>query len=137
MFHQIEGFYVDQNASFAELKATLDYFFKAFFGSATKLRLRPSYFPFTEPSVEVDISCLLCNGLGCSLCKHAGWLEIGGAGMVHPQVLSSGGVDPNFYSGFAFGMGIERMAMLRYGIKDIRCFTANHIDFLKQASPFL
>jgi phenylalanyl-tRNA synthetase alpha chain len=132
MFHQIEGLYVDKNVSFADLKETLFYFAKEFFGTQTKIRLRPSYFPFTEPSAEVDVSCNICNQKGCNVCKYTGWLEVLGCGMVHPNVLRNCGIDPDIYSGFAFGMGIERIAMMRYTIKDLRLYFENDMRFLKQ-----
>jgi phenylalanyl-tRNA synthetase alpha chain len=131
-FHQIEGLYIDEKVSFADLKQTLYFFVQEMFGKEVKVRFRPSYFPFTEPSAEMDISCLLCNGDGCSVCKKTGWLEILGCGMVHPKVLENCGIDSNKYSGFAFGMGIERPALLKYGIKDIRLFSENDVRFLKQ-----
>jgi phenylalanyl-tRNA synthetase alpha chain len=131
-FHQIEGLYVDENVSFADLKQTLYFFVQEMFGKDVKVRFRPSYFPFTEPSAEMDISCLLCDGEGCSVCKKTGWLEILGCGMVHPKVLDNCGIDSNKYTGFAFGMGIERPALLKYGIKDIRLFSENDVRFLKQ-----
>ena len=131
-FHQIEGLYIDENVSFADLKQTLYFFVKEMYGQDVKVRFRPSYFPFTEPSAEMDISCTLCNGEGCSVCKKTGWLEILGCGMVHPTVLQNCNIDPNKYSGFAFGMGIERPALLKYGINDIRLFSENDIRFLKQ-----
>jgi len=132
IFHQIEGLYIDKNVSFADLKQTLMYFAKEIFGKDTQIRLRPSYFPFTEPSAEMDISCSLCGGKGCNVCKHTGWLEILGCGMVDPNVLESNGIDSKEYTGFAFGMGIERMTMLKYGIKDLRRFFENDVRFLKQ-----
>ena len=131
-FHQIEGLYIDEQVSFADLKQTLYFFVQEMFGKDVKVRFRPSYFPFTEPSAEMDISCLLCEGEGCSVCKKTGWLEILGCGMVHPKVLENCGIDSHKYSGFAFGMGIERPAMLKYGIKDIRLFSENDVRFLKQ-----
>jgi len=131
-FHQVEGLYIDENVSFADLKQTLYFFAKEMYGSDVKIRFRPSYFPFTEPSAEMDISCMLCKGAGCNVCKHTGWLEILGSGMVHPNVLSNCGIDPNKYTGFAFGMGIERPAMLKYGIGDLRLFSENDVRFLKQ-----
>lgn len=131
-FHQVEGLYIDENVSFADLKQTLLYFAKEMFGAETKIRLRPSYFPFTEPSAEVDISCSLCGGKGCNVCKHTGWVEILGCGMVDPQVLENCGIDSNKYKGFAFGMGIERIAMLKYQVKDLRLFFENDVRFLKQ-----
>jgi phenylalanyl-tRNA synthetase alpha chain len=134
IFHQIEGLYVDKDVSFADLKQTLLYFAKEFFGEQSEIRLRPSYFPFTEPSAEVDVSCSLCGGKGCNVCKYTGWLEILGCGMVDPNVLEASGIDSNTYSGFAFGMGIERIAMLKYGIKDLRLFFENDKRFLEQFS---
>jgi phenylalanyl-tRNA synthetase alpha chain len=131
-FHQIEGMYIDENVSFADLKQTLYYFVREMYGNDVKIRFRPSYFPFTEPSAEMDIDCQLCHGEGCSVCKHSGWLEILGCGMVHPNVLQNCGIDPNKYTGFAFGMGIERPALLKYGITDIRLLSENDIRFLKQ-----
>jgi phenylalanyl-tRNA synthetase alpha chain len=132
IFHQIEGLYIDKNVSFVDLKQTLLYFAQEFFGKETKIRLRPSYFPFTEPSAEMDISCTLCGGKGCNVCKHSGWLEILGCGMVHPNVLENNGIDSKIYTGFAFGMGIERTTMLKYGVKDLRLFFENDLRFLKQ-----
>lgn len=132
IFHQVEGLYVDTNVSFVDLKQTLYHFAKEMFGSETKVRYRPSYFPFTEPSAEIDISCFICGGKGCNICKHTGWVEIAGSGMVDPNVLESCGIDSEKYTGFAFGMGIERIAMLRYEIDDLRLFTENDIRFLKQ-----
>ncbi len=132
VFHQVEGLYINEGVSFKDLKETLYYFVKEFFGAETKLRFRPSYFPFTEPSAEIDISCLICGGDGCKICKQSGWVEIGGAGMVDPNVLSNSKIDPKKYSGFAFGMGIERMAMLKYRINDLRLFTENDVRFLRQ-----
>ncbi|MDL2231759.1 phenylalanine--tRNA ligase subunit alpha [Porphyromonadaceae bacterium OttesenSCG-928-L07] len=134
IFHQIEALYIDENVSFADLKQTLTYFAKEFFGVDTQVRLRPSYFPFTEPSAEMDVSCTLCKGEGCNVCKGTGWLEIMGCGMVHPNVLKQNGIDENKYSGFALGMGIERITMLKYGIKDLRLFFENDIRFLEQFS---
>jgi phenylalanyl-tRNA synthetase alpha chain len=131
-FHQVEGLYVDRNVGFADLKQTLYHFAKEMFGADTKIRLRPSFFPFTEPSAEIDISCLICKGKGCNVCKYSGWVEIAGSGMVHPNVLRNVGVDPEEFTGFAFGMGIERITMLRYGINDLRLFSENDIRFLKQ-----
>ena len=131
-FHQVEGLYIDENVSFADLKQTLYFFAKEMYGQDVKIRFRPSYFPFTEPSAEMDISCVLCKGVGCNVCKKTGWLEILGSGMVHPNVLSNCGIDPNKYTGFAFGMGIERPALLKYGINDIRLFSENDVRFLKQ-----
>jgi len=132
VFHQIEGLYIDENVSFADLKQTLLHFAKEFFGVNTQIRMRPSYFPFTEPSAEVDVSCSLCGGKGCNVCKYTGWLEILGSGMVHPNVLINNNIDPNKYSGFAFGMGIERITMLKFGIRDLRLFFENDVRFLKQ-----
>ena len=131
-FHQVEGLYIDENVSFADLKQTLYFFAKEMYGQDVKIRFRPSYFPFTEPSAEMDISCVLCKGAGCNVCKKTGWLEILGSGMVHPSVLSNCGIDPNKYTGFAFGMGIERPALLKYGSNDIRLFSENDVRFLKQ-----
>jgi phenylalanyl-tRNA synthetase alpha chain len=131
-FHQVEGLYIDENVSFADLKQTLYYFVQEMYGKDVKVRFRPSYFPFTEPSAEMDISCQICGGSGCSICKKTGWLEILGCGMVHPNVLSNCGIDPNKYTGFAFGMGIERPALLKYGITDIRLFSENDVRFLRQ-----
>jgi len=132
IFHQVEGLYVDKGVSFADLKQTLLYFAKEMFGQETKIRLRPSYFPFTEPSGELDVSCIICGGKGCNICKHTGWLEILGCGMVDPNVLDNCGIDSKVYSGFAFGMGIERIAMLKYQIRDLRLYFENDIRFLKQ-----
>ena len=132
IFHQMEGLYVDEGVSFADLKQTLYHFVKEMFNEGTKIRFRPSYFPFTEPSAEIDISCQICGGEGCNICKGTGWVEIGGSGMVDPNVLENCGIDSKKYSGFAFGMGIERIAMLKYQIKDLRLFTENDIRFLKQ-----
>jgi len=132
IFHQVEGLFVDENVSFKDLKATLYYFAKEMFGKETKIRFRPSYFPFTEPSAEIDISCFICGGVGCSICKYTGWVEIAGSGMVHPNVLESCNIDSEKYTGFAFGMGIERIAMLKYEIKDLRLFTENDLRFLSQ-----
>lgn len=137
MFHQIEALYIDEGVSFADLKQTLTYFAKELFGADTQIRLRPSYFPFTEPSAEMDVSCSLCHGAGCNVCKGTGWLEILGCGMVDPNVLSLNGIDPDRYTGFALGMGIERIAMLRYGIKDLRLFFENDIRFLRQFTAAL
>ena len=132
LFHQVEGLYVDEDVSFKDLKDSLYHFAKEMFGKDTKVRFRPSYFPFTEPSAEMDITCLLCKGDGCNVCKQAGWVEIGGAGMVDPNVLENVGIDSKKYSGFAFGMGIERITMLKYQIKDLRLFTENDVRFLRQ-----
>lgn len=134
-FHQIEGLYIDENVSFADLKQTLYYFVQEMYGTDVKIRFRPSYFPFTEPSAEMDINCQICNGKGCTVCKHTGWVEILGCGMVHPKVLSNCNIDTEKYTGFAFGMGIERPALLKYGINDIRLFSENDIRFLKQFTP--
>ncbi len=131
-FTQIEGLYVDKNVRMSDLKGTLDVFAKKMFGEDREIRLRPSFFPFTEPSAEMDISCKSCGGEGCSVCKHSGWIEILGSGMIHPRVLEMAGYDPEVYSGFAFGMGPDRIAMLKYGIDDIRRFYANDVRFLKQ-----
>lgn len=132
VFHQIEGLYIDENVSFADLKQTIYYFAQEFYGQDVKMRMRPSYFPFTEPSTEIDISCLICKGAGCNICKYTGWVEIMGAGMVDPNVLRNCGIDPERYSGFAFGMGLERPTMLKYQIKDLRLFTQNDMRFLRQ-----
>ncbi|HOV92373.1 MAG TPA: phenylalanine--tRNA ligase subunit alpha [Candidatus Kapabacteria bacterium] len=131
-FHQIEGLYIDKDVSLAELKATLIAFAKKMYGDDIKFRFRPSYFPFTEPSAEMDISCFLCGGKGCRVCKNSGWLEIVGCGMVHPNVLKSGGIDPEIYSGYAFGFGIERVTLLLTGVDDIRYFYYNDVRFLNQ-----
>ncbi len=132
MFHQIEGFMVDENIKFSDLKGILELFAKSVFGQDIKMRFRPHFFPFTEPSAEVDISCIICKGKGCSVCGRKGWLEILGAGMIHPNVFKHVGYDPKIYTGFAFGMGVERIAMLKYGINDIRLFFENDLRFLKQ-----
>ncbi len=137
IFHQVEGLYVDENVGFADLKNTLYHFAKEMFGKETKVRFRPSYFPFTEPSAEIDITCLICGGKGCNVCKGSGWVEIGGSGMVDPNVLENCGIDSKKYTGFAFGMGIERIAMLKYQIKDLRLFTENDVRFLRQFKPLL
>ena len=131
-FHQIEGLYVDKNVTFADLKQSLLYFARELFGPDTKMRLRPSYFPFTEPSAEMDISCDLCGGKGCNFCKHTGWVEILGCGMVDPNVLDACGIDSKTYSGFAFGMGIERIANLKFRVKDLRMFSENDVRFLEE-----
>jgi len=131
-FHQVEGLYIDKNVTFADLFATMDEFLAKLFQAPVKTRYRPSFFPFVEPGLEADIECISCRSLGCRLCKQTGWLEILGAGMVHPEVLKNGGIDPEHYSGYAWGMGIERLAMLRWGIKDIRQFTENDLRFLEQ-----
>ncbi|KAA0208227.1 MAG: phenylalanine--tRNA ligase subunit alpha [Ignavibacteriaceae bacterium] len=132
MFHQVEGLYVDKNVSMRELKATINYFAHEFFGKELAIRMRPSYFPFTEPSAEVDVECYLCNGNGCRICKNSGWLEIAGCGMVDPEVFKHCGYDPEQYTGYAFGFGIERTLMIKFGIPDIRMFYENDIRFLKQ-----
>lgn len=131
-FHQIEGLVINKNVTMADLKGTLEEVMQKMFGADRKIRLRPSYFPFTEPSVEVDVSCFKCGGEGCSVCKHTGWIEILGAGMVHPNVLKMSGIDPEVYSGFAFGLGPDRIAMLRYGVNDIRNFYLNDLRFISQ-----
>ncbi len=131
-FHQVEGLYIDKDVSFADLKQTLDYFAKEMFGEKAQIRLRPSYFPFTEPSAEVDVSCTICNSKGCNVCKYTGWLEILGCGMVDPNVLEASGIDSKVYSGFAFGMGIERITQLKYKVNDLRLYSENDIRFLKQ-----
>lgn len=136
IFHQVEGLYVAENVSFADLKQTLMFFAKEMFGEETRIRLRPSFFPFTEPSAEMDVSCT-CNGKGCNLCKYTGWLEVMGCGMVHPNVLSNCGIDPKKYSGYAFGMGVERIALLNFQVKDIRLYFENDIRFLQQFSSAL
>jgi phenylalanyl-tRNA synthetase alpha chain len=136
MFHQLEGLVVDEDISFANLKAILHGFVEAFFERDLAMRLRPSYFPFTEPSAEVDMSCVFCNGTGCRICKHTGWLEICGCGMVHPNVLKASGVDSERYTGYAFGVGIDRLAMLRYGVNDMRLFFENDLRFLEQFPAF-
>jgi phenylalanyl-tRNA synthetase alpha chain len=132
IFHQVEGLYIDENVSFADLKQTLLYFAREMFGKETEIRLRPSYFPFTEPSAEMDVSCKICGGAGCNVCKYTGWLEILGCGMVHPNVLESCNIDSRKYTGFAFGMGIERLAMLKYQVNDLRLYFENDIRFLSQ-----
>ncbi len=131
-FHQVEGLYIDENVSFADLKQTLYFFVQQMFGKDVKVRFRPSYFPFTEPSAEMDISCLICEGSGCNVCKHTGWVEILGSGMVHPKVLENFGIDSNKYTGFAFGMGVERITQLKYRVNDLRLYSQNDIRFLKQ-----
>jgi len=131
-FHQVEGLYIDENVSFADLKQTLFHFVQELYGEDTKVRFRPSYFPFTEPSAEMDISCTICKGDGCQLCKHSGWVEILGCGMVDPNVLDNCGIDSKKYSGFAFGMGIERITNLKYEIRDLRLFSENDVRFLSQ-----
>ncbi len=132
IFHQIEGLYIDENVSFADLKQTLLFYAREMFGKDTEIRLRPSYFPFTEPSAEMDISCSICGGKGCNVCKYTGWLEVLGCGMVHPAVLEASNIDSNKYTGFAFGMGIERPAMLKYQVNDLRLYFENDIRFLDQ-----
>jgi phenylalanyl-tRNA synthetase alpha chain len=132
MFHQVEGLKVDENISFANMKAALHGFLQSFFERDLAMRLRPSYFPFTEPSAEVDMSCVFCEGKGCRVCKHTGWLEIAGCGMVHPNVLMASGIDAERYTGYAWGMGIDRLAMLRYGVSDLRLFFENDLRFLEQ-----
>ena len=132
MFHQVEGLMVDEGVSFADLKGTLDDFLKTFFETDLPVRFRPSYFPFTEPSAEVDIGCVICGGKGCRVCKDSGWLEVLGCGMVHPNVFAAVGVDSERYTGYAFGMGVERLAMLRYGVNDLRLFFDNDLRFLRQ-----
>ncbi len=132
MFHQVEGIFIDEGVSFADLKQTVYYFVKELFGADIDIRFRPSFFPFTEPSAEIDITCLICKGAGCNICKYSGWVEIGGCGMVDPAVLENVKIDPEKYSGYAWGMGIERIAMLKYQIKDLRLFTENDMRFLRQ-----
>jgi phenylalanyl-tRNA synthetase alpha chain len=136
IFHQVEGFYVNENVSFVDLKQTIFHFAKEMFGKETKIRFRPSYFPFTEPSAEIDISCNICKGKGCNVCKYTGWVEIAGSGMIDPNVLDNCNIDSEKYSGFAFGMGIERIAMLMWEIDDLRLFTENDIRFLKQFKSY-
>lgn len=131
-FHQVEGLYIDKNVSFADLKQTLLYFAKELFGESAVIRMRPSYFPFTEPSAEVDVSCTICNSKGCNVCKYTGWLEILGCGMVDPNVLEASGIDSSVYSGFAFGMGIERISQLKYKVNDLRLYSENDVRFLRQ-----
>lgn len=132
IFHQIEGLYIDENVSFADLKQTLFYFARELYGKETEIRLRPSYFPFTEPSAEMDVSCRICGGKGCNVCKYTGWLEVLGCGMVHPNVLEANNIDSKKYTGFAFGMGIERAAMLKYQVNDLRLYFENDLRFLDQ-----
>lgn len=132
MFHQVEGLYVDQNVSFADLKQTLLYFARELFGASVEIRLRPSFFPFTEPSAEMDVSCSICGGKGCNICKGTGWLEVSGCGMVDPSVLDACNIDSQKYSGFAFGMGVERIAMLKYQVRDLRLYFENDVRFLRQ-----
>ena len=131
-FHQVEGLYIDDNVSFADLKQTLYFFVQEMFGKNVRVRFRPSYFPFTEPSAEMDISCLICGGTGCNICKHTGWVEILGSGMVHPKVLDNFGIDSNKYTGFAFGMGVERITQLKFQVNDLRLYSQNDIRFLQQ-----
>lgn len=133
-FHQIEAFYVDEGVTFSDLLSTLEEFVTKLFNRNIEIRFRPSYFPFVEPGLEVDIHCLNCSGQGCHICKHTGWLEVAGAGMIHPEVLKNGGIDPEIYTGFAWGLGVERLIMLKYGVDDIRLFTENDERFLKQFS---
>jgi len=132
IFHQIEGLYIDENVSFADLRQTLLFYARELYGKETKIRLRPSYFPFTEPSAEMDVSCKICGGKGCNVCKYTGWLEVLGCGMVHPNVLDACGIDSKKYTGFAFGMGIERAAMLKYQVNDLRLYFENDLRFLEQ-----
>jgi len=134
-FHQVEGLYIDKDVSFADLKQTLLYFAKEMFGEKAQIRLRPSYFPFTEPSAEVDISCTICSGKGCNVCKYSGWLEILGCGMVDPNVLEASNIDSKEFTGFAFGMGVERIAQLKYRVNDLRLYSENDLRFLKQFTP--
>jgi phenylalanyl-tRNA synthetase alpha chain len=131
-FHQVDALYIDIGVSFADLQATMKEFLRKIFHEDVETRFRPSYFPFVEPGMEVDVRCLSCKGAGCSLCKHSGWLEVAGAGMTHPEVLKNGDIDPEIYTGFAWGMGVERLILLKYGVKDIRLFTENDIRFLEQ-----
>ncbi|HTA28123.1 MAG TPA: phenylalanine--tRNA ligase subunit alpha, partial [Bacteroidia bacterium] len=136
-FHQVEGLYIDEGVSFADLKQTLYYFVQEMFGEKIEIRFRPSFFPFTEPSAEMDITCLICEGKGCPVCKHSGWVEIMGCGMVHPNVLENCKIDSNKYTGFAFGMGIERITMLKFRINDLRLFFENDMRFLSQFKSVL
>jgi phenylalanyl-tRNA synthetase alpha chain len=136
-FHQVEGLYVDRNVGFADLKQTLYHFAKEMYGKDIKIRYRPSFFPFTEPSAEIDISCLICKGKGCNVCKHSGWVEIAGSGMVHPNVLRNCNIDPEEFTGFAFGMGVERVAQLLYNVNDLRLYSENDIRFLKQFNTLI
>lgn len=131
-FHQVEGFYIDEGVTFGDLFATMHEFFKKFFRREIEVRYRPSYFPFVEPGLEIDVNCLSCAGKGCSLCKYTGWLEVAGAGMIHPEVLKNGDIDPEIYTGYAWGMGVERLVLLKNGIHDIRLFTENDVRFLNQ-----
>ncbi len=137
IFHQVEGLYIDENVSFADLKQSVLYFAREMFGADVQIRLRPSYFPFTEPSAEVDVSCNICKGKGCNVCKYTGWLEIMGCGMVDPNVLEASGIDSKKYTGFAFGMGIERIAMLKWQVKDLRHYFENDVRFLRQFTTAL
>ncbi len=137
IFHQVEGLYIDKDVSFADLKQTLFHFARDFFGAETKIRFRPSYFPFTETSAEMDVSCNICGGEGCNICKYSGWVEILGCGMVDPNVLEACGIDSELYSGYAFGMGIERISMMKYQINDLRLFFENDMRFLKQFKSFV
>jgi phenylalanyl-tRNA synthetase alpha chain len=132
LFHQVEGLVVDKGISMSVLKGSLMQFAKRLYGNDTKIRLRPHHFPFTEPSCEMDVSCFICGGKGCSMCKNEGWIEILGAGMVHPKVLENGGIDPNIYSGYAFGVGLERLTLFKYSINDLRLFFENDLRFLSQ-----
>jgi phenylalanyl-tRNA synthetase alpha chain len=132
IFHQVEGLYIDENVSFADLKQAILLFAREMFGASAKIRLRPSYFPFTEPSAEVDVNCNICGGTGCNICKNTGWLEIMGAGMVDPNVLEASGIDPQKFTGYAFGMGVERIAMLKWQVKDLRLYFENDVRFLEQ-----
>jgi phenylalanyl-tRNA synthetase alpha chain len=132
IFHQVEGLYIDKNVSFADMKQTLLYFAREMFGENTEIRLRPSFFPFTEPSAEMDVSCKICGGKGCNICKHTGWLEVLGCGIVDPNVLEACGIDSKEYTGFAFGMGVERLAMLKWQVKDLRLYFENDVRFLEQ-----
>jgi phenylalanyl-tRNA synthetase alpha chain len=136
-FHQVEGLYVDRNVGFADLKQTLYHFAREMYGKDIKIRYRPSFFPFTEPSAEIDISCLICKGKGCTVCKHSGWVEIAGSGMVHPNVLKNCDIDPEEFTGFAFGMGIERVAQLLFNVNDLRLYSENDVRFLKQFKTFI
>ena len=135
-FHQVEGFYVDKGVSFADLKFTIDYFAKSLFGENAHVRMRPSYFPFTEPSAEIDVSCTICHGKGCNVCKYTGWLEIMGCGMIDPRVLRNCNIDPEEYSGFAFGMGVERIAQLLFRVNDLRLYSENDARFLEEFTSF-
>jgi len=136
-FHQVEGLYVDRNVGFADLKQTLYHFAKEMYGKDIKIRYRPSFFPFTEPSAEIDISCLICKGKGCNVCKYSGWVEIAGSGMVHPNVLKNVNIDPEEFTGFAFGMGVERVAQLLYNVNDLRLYSENDVRFLKQFNTLI